>query len=151
MTYHVIARPYFSSLCPAPIQSGKYINCPPFPLVGLCMWGEGSLPPIHRPTGGGGEAVEEPALRLALFIRTLSDFTFLHGPRHMYWSGRCLYEGGMSSMGPSFVRATNICTQTIYPGIRVHIRRWARIAIYNRIFARSIVTRCRGVRGVFLP
>ena len=72
----------------------------PQPRVGLCIWGEGSLPPIHSPIGGWGEAVEQPVSRSALFIYTLSDFTFLHGPRHMYRPGCCLYEGGMSSRGP---------------------------------------------------
>ena len=35
------------------------------------------------------------------------SFTFLHGPHHTYWLGRSLYEGGISSRGPSFGRATH--------------------------------------------
>ena len=46
------------------------------PMVG------GGLPPPNTQAdrGVGGEAVEEPASRSALFIRTLIDFTFLRGP-----------------------------------------------------------------------
>ena len=44
----------------------------PHPPVRLCMWGEGTIPPIHRPMGGWGEAVQQPASCSALFIRTLS-------------------------------------------------------------------------------
>ena len=87
-----------------------------------------------------------PASRSALFIRTLSDFTFLHGPRHMYQPGHYLYEGGMGTRGPSPLTDT-----TSYAGTREFMRRQARVTHYNCLFARSIVTRRHGVGGVLIP
>ena len=40
-------------------------------------------------------------------------------------------------------------TQTSNAGTRALMRRRARIALYNHLFAQSIVTRHRSVRGVF--
>jgi len=57
--------------------------------------------------GGEGEAVEQPTSCYALFIRTLSDFTFLHGPRHLYRPRRSFYEGGIPSRGPFPLTHTN--------------------------------------------
>jgi hypothetical protein len=42
-------------------------------------------------------------------------------------------------------------TQTTYAGTRVLIPQQARIALYNRLFGGSTVTRRHGVHGVFLP
>ena len=94
---------------------------PGWPVYG----GEGSLPPIYRPIGGGGEAV---------------------GPCHTYRPGRILYEGRMGTRGPSPPAHT-----TSYAGTRAFMRRRVRIALYNCLFARSIITHCRGVVGEILP
>ncbi len=50
----------------------------------------------------------QPARFLCRFkVYQTGIVTFLHGPRHMYWPGRCFYEGGMSSRGPSPLTHTN--------------------------------------------
>ena len=70
----------------------------------------------------------------------------LHGPRHMSRPGRHLYKGGLGTRGPSLLTHT-----TSYAGNRAFMRRWVRIALNNRLFAWSIVTRRRGVGGEIPP
>ena len=54
-----------------------------------------------------------------------------------------LKVGGHSGAHPSVEPLTH--TQTSYAGTREFMRRRARVTCYNCLFARSIVTRCRGV------
>jgi len=77
----------------------------------------------------------------------------------MHWRTKevcipCLCSGKMRQA----IRCPSACrdppmnrTQTSYAHTRALIRRRAGIAPYNRLFARSIVTRLRGVASVFLP
>ena len=111
----------------------------PHPLVGLCM---DHSPQYSGRTGGGGEAVQQPASSSALFIRSFTPSHPLHGPRHTYRPGRSLYEGGMGTRGPFPLTHT-----TSNAGTRAFMLRRARIALYNRLYARSIVTHRRGVGG----
>jgi len=48
----------------------------PHPRVGLCMWGEGSLPPIHRPTGGLGGGWRRTRITPCSFHTHLLRFHF---------------------------------------------------------------------------
>ena len=66
----------------------------------------------------------------------------------MYWPGRYLYEGGMGTRGPSPLTLT-----TSYTGTTEFMRWWVpvMVSLYNRLFARSINTRHRGMGGIFLP
>ena len=87
-------------------------------------------------------------------------------PHHAGLFSNALSQISLSSMGPT--TCTSPCavsmkveclqgapphlhTQTSYAGTRALIRRWTRIALYNRLFARSIVTRCRGVGFILIP
>ena len=93
MIYHVTARPAspplthslpHSSACPgrAPRLYNPADTCtilPPPQLACECGGRDHSPQYTGRP-GGRGEAVQQPTSRSALFIRTLSDFTFLLGP-----------------------------------------------------------------------
>jgi len=69
----------------------------------------------------------------------------LRGPRRMSRPGRHHYEGGLGTRGPSPLTHT-----TSYTGTGAFMRRRVRIALYNRLFARSIFTRRRGV-GYKIP
>ena len=60
--------------------------------------------------------------------------------------GRHLYEGGLGSRGPSPLTHT-----TSYTGTRAIMRHRARVALYNRHFARSIVALCSGEGGKIPP
>ena len=63
----------------------------------------------------------------------------------MYWPGHGFYEGVKGTRGPSPLAHT-----TSYADTRAFMRQRARVALYNRLFARSIVTCRRGV-GVKIP
>ena len=65
----------------------------------------------------------------------------LRGTRYTYRLGRHLYEGGLGARGSSLLTHT-----TPYP----IPRRRSRIALYNRLFAQSIITRRRGM-GYKIP
>jgi len=108
--WHVTWSRSPSSLpCTRRLYSPTDASTVPHPLVGLWM-GEGGRdhsPQYTGNSGGGGEAVGQPALRSALFLRSLLDFTFLHGPRHTYRPGCHLYEGRICSRGPSPLTYTN--------------------------------------------
>ena len=60
--------------------------------------------------------------------------------------GRHLYEGRMGTRGPSPLAHT-----TSYADTRAFMRRRARVALYNRLFAQSIVTPRCGVGGEIPP
>ena len=64
----------------------------------------------------------------------------------------CLGPGAIS-MKEDWVQGAPLHshTQTSYAGTRAFMRHRARVALYNLFFARSIVTRCLGMGGVFLP
>jgi len=123
----------------------------PHPPVSLRMWGGGIPPPQYTGrTGGGGEAVHCTAtfITLSSFHTHPHRFHFPNEPHQMYWPGRYLYEGGMGTRGPSPLTLT-----TSYTGTKEFMRRWVpvMVSLYNRLFARSINTRRRGMGGIFLP
>jgi len=60
-----------------------------------------------------------------------------------------LKVGGHSRAPPSGELLSH--TKTSYPGTKEFMRRWARVARYNNLFTRFIITRRCGVGGVFLP
>ena len=69
----------------------------------------------------------------------------LRGPRPLLRPGHHLFEGGLGTRGSSPLTHTTsyaFCTPRHGGGVR--------IALYNRLFARSIITRCRGM-GYKIP
>ena len=75
------------------------------------------------------------------------------GPRHTFWPRHTLYEGGISSKGPSFGRATH--TNKLHTGTSMLIWWRVGIALYICLFAESILLTgvvcaafsCRGAKG----
>jgi len=64
----------------------------------------------------------------------------------------CTGLGAVSMKVECFQGApTHSHTQTPYAGTREFMWRRARVALYNRLFARSILTRHHGMGDVFLP
>ena len=118
----VLSRDLSHDHTASPRNSSTVPPPPSRPMYG----GEGSLPPIHRPIGGWRRGCI--------------------GPRHTYRPGQSLYEGRMGTRGPSPLTHT-----TSYLGTRAFMWWRVRIALYNLLFARSIVTRRRGVGGKILP
>ena len=70
----------------------------------------------------------------------------LRGPPHMSQPRRYLYEGRMGTRGPSPLAHT-----TSYAVTRAFMRHRARVALYNSLFARSIVGLCSGVGDKIPP
>ena len=93
----------------APIQSRGHINCPSTPWSACVCWGEGSLPPIHRPTRGWGGGCRGTCITLSSFHTHPLRFQF----PNMYRHGRYLYEGGMGTRGPSTLTHTTSYTGTV--------------------------------------
>ena len=108
--------------------------------------GKGSLedfPPSHREHPGRDVLQAMPPLQF--------HFPPWAPPHVRYCPVRSLYVAGISSRGPSFGQATHTHKLHTYAGTRVLIWRWAGVALYNRVFAQSIITHHHGVGGVFLP
>ena len=112
-----------------PIQSRRYINCPPTPWL-ACVWGMYSNPHHAR-----------------LFSYAPSQISLSSmGP------SPCTGMGAVSMKVKCLQGAPpQLHTQTSYAGTRALVWRRARIALYNRLFSRSIITHCRGMRSVSLP
>ena len=102
--------------------------------------GKGPLedyPPSHRERKGRDVLLAPPPLRFRFPPWALTHFM-----------SRALSLWGWK--GP-LLRSSHSHTQATYTGKRDLIRRQAQVALYNCLFARSIVTRRRGVGSVFLP
>ena len=66
----------------------------------------------------------------------------LSGPRSMLRPGHHLYEGGLGTLQGAPLHSH---TETTYAGTRALMRHRVRVALYNRLFARSIVALYSGV------
>ena len=78
-----------------------------------------------------------------------SGFTFFHGLATYTGPGALSIKLDVFK-GP-LLQSSRSHTQTSYAGTREFMQWRARVIRYNRLFAQSIVTRRRGVVGVFLP
>ena len=77
--------PPFSGIPPhLHIQSRCYMHYPPTPHLACVCGGRDHSPQYTGRSGGGGEVVQQPASRSALFILTLSLSYSLHWPCHTY-------------------------------------------------------------------
>ena len=70
------------------------------------------------PTPSKKQCPSQQMLQGSAFSPVSLSLTFLHWPHFTYQPGCCFYEGGMSSRGPSFGRATHTNKLHRYTGTR---------------------------------
>ena len=104
-------------------------------------------PPPGWPVCVGGGRLYSNLQHSRLFSNALSQISLSSlGP------DKCTGPGAVSVKVECLQGAPpHLYTQTSYAGTRALIRRQGRIVLYNGLFPRSILTRHRGVHGVFLP